>query len=88
MYGFGDSALALLSSYLTDRTQKCQLQDMLSKQRKKTCGSPKEVYSALFSLLYIYCINKLKKYLKHTTPGMFADDTRLIQLTAARETLS
>ncbi len=34
MYGLGDSALALLRNYLTDRTQNCQLQDMLSKQRK------------------------------------------------------
>ncbi len=40
MYGLGDSALALLRNYLTDRTQKCQLQDMLSKQRKITCGIP------------------------------------------------
>ena len=53
MYGLGDSALALLRNYLTDRTQKCQLQDMLSKQRKITCGIPKEVYLALFSLHYI-----------------------------------
>ena len=53
MYGLGDSALAPLRSYLTDRTEKSQLQDMLSKQRKITCGIPKEVYSALFSLLYI-----------------------------------
>ena len=49
MNGLGDETLALLRSYLTDRTQKCQFQDMLS---NITCGVP-QVYSALFFLLYI-----------------------------------
>ena len=53
MYGLGDSALALLRNYLTDRTQKCKLQGMLSEQRTITCGSPKEAFLALFSLPFI-----------------------------------
>jgi hypothetical protein len=31
MYGPGESAFALLHNYLTERTQKCNLQGMLSK---------------------------------------------------------
>ena len=83
MYGLGDLALALQRSYLTDRTQKCQLQDMLSKQRKITCGIPQG--SILGPLLFTLYINDLPNCLKHTTPRMFADDT---SLTAAGETLS
>ena len=83
MYGLGDLALALLRSYLTDRTQKCQLQDMLSKQRKITCGIPQG--SILGPLLFTLYINDLPNCLKHTTPRMFADDT---SLTATGETLS
>ena len=83
MYGLGDLALALLRRYLTDRTQKCQLQDMLSKQRKITCGIPQG--SILGPLLFTLYINDLPNCFKHTTPRMFADDT---SLTAAGETLS
>ncbi len=83
MYGLGDSALALLRNYLTDRTQKCQLQDMLSKQRKITCGIPQG--SILGPLLFTLYINDLPNCLKCTTPRMFADDTNL---TATGETLS
>ena len=83
MYGLGDLALAPLRSYLTDRTQKCHLQDMLSKQRKITCGIPQG--SILGPLLFTLYINELPNCLKHTTRRMFADDT---SLTAARKTLS
>ena len=83
MYGLGESALALLRNYLTDRTQKCNLQGMLSKQRKITCGIPQG--SILGPLLFTIYINDLPNCLKHTTPRMFADDT---SLTAAGETLN
>jgi hypothetical protein len=39
-YGFGNKALDLLSNYLTNRTQRCQLNGMLSDQRGITCGIP------------------------------------------------
>ena len=83
MYGLGESALALLRNYLTNRTQKCNLQGMLSKQRKITFGIPQG--SILGPLLFTIYINDLPNCLKHTTPRMFADDT---SLTAAGETLN
>ena len=83
MYGLGESALALLRNYLTDRTQKYNLQGMLSKQRKITCGIRQG--SILGLLLFTIYINNLPNCLKHTTPRMFADDT---SLTAAEETLN
>ena len=83
MYGLGESALALLRNYLTDRTKKCNLQGILSKQRKIPCGIPQG--SILGLLLFTIYINDLPNCFKHTTPRMFADDT---SLTAAGETLS
>ena len=76
-YGFDYKALDLLKNYLTDRTQRCQLNGMLSNQRRilLTCGIPQG--SILGPLLFIIYINDLPNCLKHTTPRMFADDTSL-----------
>ena len=82
-YGFGNKALDLLSNYLTNRTQRCQLNGMLSDQRGITCGIPQG--SILGPLLFIIYINDLPNCLKHTTPRMFADDT---SLTAVGKTLN
>ena len=51
-YGFGNKALDLLSNYLTNRTQRCQLNGMLSDQREITCASLSEVYLALNNSVY------------------------------------
>ena len=75
MYGLGDSALALLRIYLTDRTQKCQLQGTLSKQITITCGIPQG--SILGPLLFSVCINDFQNCLKYTTLRMLANDTSL-----------
>ena len=54
MYGLGESVLELLRNYLTDRTQKCHLHSMLSKQRKITFGfSQGSILSPLLFLLYV-----------------------------------
>ena len=82
-YGFGKKAVALLCNYLTDRTQRCQLNGMLSDQRGITCGIPQG--SILGPLLFIICINDLPNCLEQATPRMFADDT---SLTAAGKTLN
>ena len=82
-YGFGKKAVALLCNYLTDRTQRCQLNGMLSDQRGITCGIPQG--SILGPLLFIIYINDLPNCLEQATPRMFADDT---SLTAVGKTLN
>ena len=79
-YGFDYKALDLLKNYLTDRTQRCQLNGMLSDQRRITCGIPQG--SILGPLLFIIYINDLPNCLKRTTPRMFADDIPALQLLA------
>ena len=82
-YDFGKKAVALLCNYLTDRTQRCQLNGMLSDQRGITCGIPQG--SILGPLLFIIYINDLPNCLEQATPRMFADDTNL---TAVGKTLN
>ena len=82
-YGFGKKAVALLYNYLTDRTQRCQLNGMLSDQKGITCGIPQG--SILGPLLFIIYINDLPNCLEQATPKMFADDT---SLTAVGKTLN
>ena len=38
LYGVTGCALALIQSYLSDRTQKCQLADKMSSERDVKCG--------------------------------------------------
>lgn len=82
MYGFKTKALNFMRDYLTNRTQSCQLEGLLSDQREVRCGIPQG--SILGPLLFIIYINDLPNCLKSTTPRMFADDTNL---TAVGETL-
>lgn len=70
-YGITDSALDLLSSYLTDRKQKCQVNGISSQLRKIHRAVPQE--SILGPLLLIY-INDLPNCLEYATPRLFADD--------------
>lgn len=82
MYGFKTKALNFMRDYLTNRTQRCQLEGLLLDQREMRCGIPQG--SILGPLLFIIYINVLPNCLKSTTPRMFADDTNL---TAVGETL-
>lgn len=82
MYGFKTKALNFMRDYLTNRTQRCQLEGLLLDQREVRCGIPQG--SILGPLLFIIYINVLPNCLKSTTPRMFADDTNL---TAVGETL-
>ena len=73
-YGIDHCSLKWFKSYLTGRTQKCKVNDRLSKSTSINCGIPKEVTWAHFCFLYI---NDLPNCLHHDTPRMFADYTSL-----------
>ena len=63
----------LLKSHLTNRTQRCYVNGVLSTEQYVSCGTP--YGSILGLLLFIIYVNDFRKCLQHTTPGMFADDT-------------
>ena len=74
----------MLKSYLTDRTQRCHVNGVLSTAQYVLCGIPQG--SILGLLLFInYMLNDFSKCLQQTTPGMFADDT---YITTAHEDIS
>lgn len=69
-----NSAHDLLSSYLTDRKQKCQVNGIYSQLRKMHRGVPQG--SILGPLILIY-INDLPNCLEYATPRLFVDDTSI-----------
>ena len=75
IYDIKDKAHLLLRSYLTDRTQKCQVNVVVSSEHKLKCGVPQgSILGPLFFLIYI---NGLSKCLNRTKPRPFADDSNL-----------
>ena len=76
-YGIDHCSLKWFKSYLTGRTQKCKINDRLSKSTSINCGIPQG--SNLGPLLFLIYINDLPNCLHghHATPRMFVDDTSL-----------
>ena len=74
-YGIDHCSLKWFKSYLTGRTQKCKVNDRLSKSTSINCGIPQG--SNLGPLLFLIYINDLPNCLHYATPRMFADDTSL-----------
>ena len=71
LHGIKGQALSLLKSYLTNRNQKCQIQNFFSSERLITCGVPQgSILGPLFFLLHI---NDLPRCLNKTKSRMFAD---------------
>ena len=74
-YGMGSSALNLLRNYLTDRTQICSVNGVLSCSKTVTCGVPQG--PILGPLLFLIYINDLPGSLEFSSAKKFADDTTL-----------
>ena len=67
--------LSFLNSYLSNRSQKCQINGFLSSEKVIRCGVPQgSILGPLFFLLYI---NDLPQCLSKTKLRLFADDTNL-----------
>ncbi|CAB4022888.1 Hypothetical predicted protein [Paramuricea clavata] len=75
LFGITGSAFQLLTSYLSNRTQKCKMNGSTSKENIVKCGVPQgSMLGPLFFLLYI---NDLSSCLNETRTRMFADDTNI-----------
>ena len=72
-YGVDLNSLKWFESYLTNRTQKCRVNDHLSSSNPVSCDVPQG--SNLGPLLFLVYINDLPNCLNWAIPRMFADDT-------------
>jgi hypothetical protein len=70
LYGIKGQALSLLKSYLTNRSQKWQINGFISSERFIRCGVPQG--SILKPLLLLLYINDLPQCLNNTKPRLFA----------------
>ena len=82
-YAINGNALYLLDSYLTDRTQRCYVNGILSTEQYESCAIP-QVY-ILGPLLFISYTNDSPKCLRHTQHLVCLP---MIHITTANEDIS
>ena len=74
-YGVDHDALTWFKSYLTNRMQRCNVNNYLSRESPLNCGVPQG--SIIGPLLFLIYINDLPNCLNVGTPRMYADDTNV-----------
>ena len=75
IYGVDQNGIKFFESYLSNRSQRCCVNDELSEAVPITCGVPQG--SNLGPLLFLIYINDLPNCLNRASPRMFADDTNI-----------
>ena len=73
--GFHQAAIRWFHSYLSGRTQTCDVNSKLSTARNLRCSVPQRCI--LGPLLFLIYINDLPKCLRTAAPRIFADDTNI-----------
>ena len=74
-YGFRPSAILMMRSYLTSRSQRCYFNGTYSNRKNVDCGIPQG--SCLGPLLYSIFTNDLPLAVKRASLTMYADDSTL-----------
>ena len=74
-YGVDQLALKWFNSYLTNRRQRCSVNNHLSSTGSLNCGVPQG--SIIGSLLFLIYINDLPYCMSSGYPRMYADDNNV-----------
>ena len=77
-FGADRATIKWFQSYVSDRTQRCNVNGNLSTASTVTCGVPQgSPFSILGPLLFLMYINDLPNCLRDAEPRMFADDNNI-----------